>query len=220
VASKGERRENRFYIVIAVLIIFLIFFTILFSGKELTVAYISHEFLDDANWYDSGDRESGSNFLGLEKWTSFTYKVDDDFYNASLSITSFKTLFMMSEDDLISEISNTIIESAEELNIILDKNSKISGSRVVNLEHKTMYIIYNGYLINNEVTDKVIIIGETWNCAVSGTSIVCIGYAQITNNSSEEKIIHWTKLVKDQEGTFGLGEYLGEDGLIFNVKCH
>jgi hypothetical protein len=220
VASRDEGRENRFHIVIAVFIIFLIIFIVFFSGRELTVAYVSHEFLDDANWYDSGDRDSGSNFLGLEKWASFTYKVDDDFYNASLSITSFKTLFMMSEDDLISQTSNTIIESAEELNITLDENSKISGSRVVNLEHKTMYIIYNGYLTNNGVTEKVKIIGETWNCAVSGTSIVCIGYAQITSNSSEEKITHWAKLVIDREGTFGLGEYLGEDGLIFNVKCH
>ena len=80
--------------------------------------------------------------------------------------------------------------------------------------------------------DKIYYIGETWNCGVSGTAIICIGYAQITDNidnNSNENYENFAKIIKDKEGTFR--EYFrnkvsdelifqGENGLIFNVKCH
>jgi len=31
---------------------------------------------------------------------------------------------------------------------------------------------------------------------------------------------YWAKIIRDEEGTFGEGEFQGADGLIFNVKCH
>jgi hypothetical protein len=43
--------------------------------------------------------------------------------------------------------------------------------------------VYNGTDNSKNPSEEVKIIGEVWNCATSGTSIICIGVAQITDNA-------------------------------------
>jgi hypothetical protein len=86
-----------------------------------------------------------------------------------------------------------------------------------------MYTIYEGNDTSKDPYEKIKIIGESWSCGTSGTSIIIIGVAQISdnlNNNTEINTTHWAKIVKDEEGTFGLEEFIGEDGLIYNIICH
>lgn len=144
-------------------------------------------------------------------------------YPASITVTTKKTLFMMSESELMDETIKTIKDASGQ-GITIDDATKISGKRVlINGEHQTRYVVYNGTDNSSGVSENVKVIGETWNCGVSGTSIICIGVAQITDNlHSNNSIVtaHWEKIIRDKEGTFGTGEYIGDDGLLFNVKCH
>ena len=68
--------------------------------------------------------------------------------------------------------------------------------------------------------DSVKIICEVWNCADSGTSIVCIGIAYITNKEIIDVINtdNWEKIVQDLKGT--IDGYIGDMGLIDGIKCH
>ena len=212
---KGDSREYKIYGVIAIFIIVVIVLAIFFSSNQLTEAYIVDNVLD-ANWSeDINERESDSRLWGLEKWGSYTYKTSDSKFPAYVTITSIKTLFMMNEDDLKDQTLNTINQASGH-GIFLQEDTKVTGERMLSNEHKTIYIVYEG---NNTLGEIIKIIGETWNCKESGTSIICIGFAQLTNNS-ETNTNYWTKIIKDKEGTFGLGDFKGEDGLIFNVKCH
>ena len=214
-AFKGESADNKIYAVIAIFIIVVIVLAIFFSSNQLTEAYIVDNILG-VTWSDDiNERAGDSQLYGLEKWASYTYKNNDSRFPAYVTITSFKTLFMMNEDELRDQTFNTIKQASEQ-GIFTSEETKITGERVLANGHKTMYMVYDG---NNTLGEMIKIIGETWNCGSSGTSIICIGFAQITNNS-ETNTAHWTKIIRDKEGTFGLGDFKGEDGLIFNVKCH
>jgi len=163
--------------------------------------------------------ESRDNFgLNKEKW----YKNNNINFPAYITVTSIKTIFMMSEDDLKVQTLDTIKEASNR-GIVIDEASMYTGIRTLNNGHKTTYVIYDGNDTSKEPNEIIKIIGESWNCGTSGTSIICIGLAQLTDNAhnkSELNITYWAKIIKDNEGTFGLEEYKGEDGLIFNVKCH
>lgn len=223
VVFKGGIRENKVYIAIAILIIIVIILGVIFSTNKLTKAYIEDQILGEFWSEDIHEREADSQFLGLEKWASYTYRTNNDTYPAYVTVTSIKTLFMMNENDLKAETIKTINKASEQ-GIVIDKTSEISGQRVTrNGEHKTSFLVYDGNDTSNESFEKIKIIGEYWNCGSSGTSIICIGVAWITDNvhnNSEIITTDWAKIVGDQEGTFGQGEYEVIDGLIFNVKCH
>lgn len=214
--------------VIAVFVILLIILTILFSSSQLTEAYIDQGTLRDAGWFeDRTEKYYEEQLLGLEKQVSYTYKNEDIVYPSYISVTSMKTLFMLSESDLLDKTVETIEEAMQRDGIVLDGSSEVSAHRVLNNEHKSLYIIYNGTFTINNVTEKIMVIGENWNCGVSGTSVICIGFAQITNSTNSnpgENLTYWAKIVKDEMGTFfgnyGSTDFLGTDGLIYNVKCH
>ncbi len=212
---KGDSGNNRIYGVIAIFIVIVIVLAIFLSSNQLIEAYIKDNILD-AKWSeDINERESDTKLFGLEKWVSYTYKNSDSKFPAYVTVTSIKTLFMMNEDELRDQTLNTIKQASEQ-GIFLQEDTKVTGERVLSNDHKTTYITYEG---NNTLGDSIKIIGETWNCKASGTSIICIGFAQLSNNS-ETNTAYWTKIIKDKEGTFGHGYFKGEDGLIFNVKCH
>lgn len=217
-AFKGGSRDNKIYAVIAIFIIVVIVLAVLFSANELNEAKIEDFILGDVWSEDISERDNGSRLLGLEKWISYTYRNNDSIFPAYVTVTSIKTLFMMSEDELRDQTLDTI-QKASEQGIVIDEDTKITGERTLDNEHKTMYIIYNGNDTSKEPYEEIKIIGETWNCGTSGTSIICIGFAQITNNS-QTNTTHWAKIIRDKEGTFGLGDFQGTDGLLFNVKCH
>jgi hypothetical protein len=218
VVFKSGSRDNKIYAIIAVVIIIVVIYAVFFSRSPLRPAIIENEFLDFGWNEDISERKSDSQLLGLEEWISYTYSNNDVNFPSYLSITSFKTLFMMSEEDLIDQTLETI-KKASDQGIVIDEESRINGKRVLNNEHKTMYIIYDGNDTKYEPFEKIKIIGETWNCGISGTSVICIGFAQISNNS-QINTSYWSKIIKDKEGTFGLDEYQGLDGLLFNIKCH
>ena len=220
-SSRSGRGDTKVYAIIAILVVIVLVLTIFFSTNTLREAKIEDEALDDSWIEDIDERDSGSNFLGLEKWVSYTYKNDDILFPSYISVTSSKNLFMISDSDLFQQTLNTINQASEQ-GIILDEDSKITGERVNKEEHKTYYVVYNGTDTSFTPNENIKIIGECWNCGVSGSSVICIGYAQITNHSMEgmSNISYWSKIIRDKEGTFGLGDFQGLDGLIFNVDCH
>jgi len=216
---KGGAKENRIYVIIAVFIIVVVVFAVVFSGRQLMSAYVPDEFLDEGWSENLVERDSGSQFLGLESWYSITYKIDGN-YPASLTVTTFKTLVMMNENELRDKTIETI-EKALERGIAIDTITEFTGERVLKNEHKTMYIIYDGNDTSKDPSEKIKIIGEVWNCGASGTSIICIGVAQITDNlhnNMELNTTYWGKIVRDENGV--IDDFIGEDGLIYNVICH
>ncbi|UCF50157.1 MAG: hypothetical protein JSU91_01360 [Thermoplasmatales archaeon] len=207
---KGGERENRIYIIIAVIIIVVIIFTIFFSTNTLKKAFIEDSFLDDSWFEDIIERREGSQLFGLENWASFTYKNDNLSYPAYVTVTSIKLLFMMNEEDLLEKTEDTIKRISEQ-GIFIDISSRISDKRELKNGHKTTYVIYDGNDTSEEPSERIKIIGETWNCGNSGTSIICIGVAQVTDNASNNSkinIVNWERIIGYQ------------NGLIYNVKCH
>jgi len=221
VTLTDEKKDNRIYLAVAIFIIVVIILTIFFSTNKLISAKIEDDILGSLWIEDIVERDFGSGFLGIEKWASFTYKNNNVTYPAYVTVTTFKTLFMMNEEDLKNKMEETIIDSSKQ-GVSVDLETKITGERTLNNGHKTLYSIYDGNYSSYQVNEKIKIIGETWNCAPSGTSIICIGYAQVTDmahNNSEIDLTYWIKILKDKDGTFG-SDYKGLDGLLFNVKCH
>jgi hypothetical protein len=221
VTLTDEKKDNRIYLAVAIFIIVVIILTIFFSTNKLISAKIEDDVLVNSWIEDIQERDFGSGFLGIEKWASFTYKNNNVTYPAYVTVTTFKTLFMMNEEDLKNKMEETIIDSSKQ-GVSVDLETKITGERTLNNGHKTLYSIYDGNYSSNQVNEKIKIIGETWNCAPSGTSIICIGYAQVTDmahNNSEIDLTYWIKILKDKDETFG-SDYKGLDGLLFNVKCH
>ena len=219
--GKDGKRETLTYIVIAFFVIIVIIFAVIFSNNELELAYIHHNFLGE-NWHeDIAERETGSHLFGLEKFGSLTYKINDK-YPASLTVTTIKTLVMMKENELREKTAETIHQALEG-KIVLNKDTEVIGERVLKNGHKTMYFVYDGNDTSKNPSEKIKIIGEVWNCGTPGTSIISIGVAQVTNNAYGDSNINfssWRKIVMDEIGTFGVGDFQGEDGLIYNVICH
>ena len=125
----------------------------------------------------------------------------------------------MSENELIDQTLETIQKAAEQ-GVILDEDAKITGERTLNDGHKITYTIYDGNDTSMDPYERVKIIGESWNCGTSGTSVICIGFAQITDNlhdNSESNLTHWEKIVGSNAGFLG---FFSDNGLIYNVKCH
>jgi hypothetical protein len=229
VAGRGERSTNRFYIIITFLVVILIILTVFFSGNQLIQAYVVDDFLDEG-WIDSGEREYNERLLGLEKQASFKYIIDsedDDRYPAFLTVTTLKTLFMLDENELLEKTIETINQASVDNNIEIENDSRYSTQRYLKNGHSTIFVVFNGSDNSSDTTEDIVIIGETWNCGPSGTSIICIGVAQITdnvNNNSNPNYTHLIKIIGDEDGTFvdryNSSSFITTDGLIFNVKCH
>jgi hypothetical protein len=221
VAFSEEHRDNRLYLGIAIFIIIVIIFTIFLSTNQLISGKIEDGILG-ASWIeDISERDGGAGSLGLEKWASFTYKNNNLTYPAYVTVTSYKTLLMMNEAELKNKMEETITSSSNQ-GVYVDLETKITGERTLSNGHKTLYSIYDGNYTSSKENEKIKIIGETWNCGASGTSIICIGYAQITDishNKSEINLTYWIKILEDKDGTFGL-DYKNSQGLLYNVKCH
>jgi len=224
-----EKTGNWFYVGIAIFIVVLILLTTLFSTNTLFKAYIEDRFLVNG-WLDSGDRGYSEQLFGLEKQSTFKYIVSsssNENYTAFLTVTSIKTVFMINEQDLLDKTIETIFNAAGARNIIINNSSKLTSSRFLKNGHNTFFVVFNATQTIDDFVENVKIIGETWNCAYSGVSIICIGVVQTTdvkNGNNSENFIHWVKITGDEKGTFkeiySYNDYVDSDGLIFNVKCH
>ena len=215
-----EFKEKRLYVVIAIFIIIVIAFLIFISSNTLTPSYVPDEFLAEGWSEDLNARDSGQNLFGLEKWCSITYTYDGK-YPAYLTVTTIKTIVMMNEEYLQKKTSETIEEAIAD-NIEINKTAMIEGERFLKNGCKTMYIVYNGTTNDKEPYEKVKIIGEVWTNGPTGVSIICIGFAQITDFSddiNEVNYVNWGKIVNDLSGTFGQN-FIGEDGLIYNISSY
>ena len=209
-AFKGVKRDSLIYAIITIVIIIIIIFAVLSSTNQLFSAYIEDGILGDAWSEDINERQGSSSILGLEKWASFTYRNNNYTYPAYVTVTSIKTLFMMNENELLSKTVETINKASGD-GIVIDENSKYTGNRALRNGHNTYYITYDGNDTSKNPPENIKIIGETWSCGVSGTSLICIGFAQITDNAHTNSIVdltYWSKIIRD------------DDGLLFNVKCH
>jgi hypothetical protein len=220
VTTEGISGEKRIYLIIAVFLLVIVIFVFIIGSSQFTPAYIPDSFLESV-WIESlEDRDSGSQLLGLSKWYSLTYKVDSE-YPAYLTVATFKNLLMINEDELRDKTIETIEEKTLQQGLVIDTATKIVGERVLKNNHKTMYIIYNGNDTSKDPNEHFKIIGEVWNCGQSGVSIICIGFAQITDfahNNSVENAFYWQEILRDENGT--IENFIGEDGLIYNVICH
>ena len=214
--------DSRIYIIIAVFILAVVIITFILSSNTLTSAYVPDMILDNGWSENLEERDSGSTFFGLEKWSSITYDNDNERYPAFLSVISKKSLILMNEEEL-SELALSTIENAIQENMIIDYNSLNSGERVTNNSHQTNFFIYDCIDNSSNSSELIKIIGEVWNCGNSGSSIICIGFAQITDNehnNTEINTLYWNKIIRDSEGTFGFGDLQNNDGIIFNIICH
>jgi len=219
VFGKGDAGENLVYLVVAVFVILIVVYAVVFSGRELTPAYVPDDFLDDGWSENLLERDSGSSFFGLESWYSIVYKVDG-LHPASFTISSYKTLFMMNEDDLCDKTTEAIVEASRH-GILVDNSSELSGERFLKNGHKTMYILYDGNDTSKDPVECIKVIGEVWNCGVSGKSIICIGIAQVTDNLHNNTAVNttsWSKIVGDENGE--INGFIDEYGLIYKVICH
>lgn len=219
--NKSNDRETKIYVVVALFIIIVVIFAVVFSNNQFTSAYVPDGSLGGEWGEDLGKRDSSSQFFGLEKFSSLTYKIDGK-YPAYLTVITIKTLVMMNENELRDKTME-VIEQAFEAGITVDEYTEVSGERMLKNGHKTMYIIYDGNDTSKSPSEKIKVIGEVWNCGTSGTSIICIGLAQITDNAHnnpEINISYWGKIIMDDAGTFGTGGFQGTNGLIYNVICH
>ena len=217
-ALNEDRKNKYFYTAISIIVIALIIIIVILSSNSITEAYVNDEYIASGWTEDIEDRYYEVKLFGLEKQASFTYRIDSNF-SSYLTVSTIKTLFLMNENELFDKTIETIKTEAENQNIILNASSKITGSRVLNNSHKTNYVIYEG----EEGLEDIMIIGESYNCGNSDTSIICIGYSQTTYNNTEN-LENWAKIIKDKDGTFediyGSDMFTGRDGLIFNVICH
>jgi len=162
VALKRRLGENKIYAIIAVFILVVIFLAVIFYSSKLTPAIIPYNFLSDDDWSEDIEEFEKDEQL-LSSWYSFTYKNFNDNYPASVTVTSRKTLFMMSESELMDETINAIKDASEQ-GIIVDEATKISGKRVIlDGEHETRYVVFNGTDNSSGVFEDIKVIGETWN---------------------------------------------------------
>ena len=214
----GEQEYHILFNSFPILIIILIL--VLTSGcLSLTAAYVPDAVLTDG-WYENTSlRDTGSQSFGLEKWASATYEIQGD-YPASLTVTTMKNLILMDEQELIQRINETISSTLRE-SITLNENTEITGERALVKGHKTRFMVYDGNETSGNQSNQFKIIGEVWNCGTSGTSIICIGVAQITDyneTTSSEDSTNWEKIVADPAGA--INNIQGGSGLIYNVVCH
>jgi hypothetical protein len=215
--------ENKLYVIIALFVIVVIVLTIVFSGRDLTPARIPFDVLDDDWYWDSENSSKEEGVMGLERFRSFTYRCENDSFPAYVTVSTMKNFFMMDEKDLIDETEDMIISKISDQNIILDKKTRLSGRRTLYNDHNSYYFVYNNATKGEgNSSEKIKIFGEAWNCEKSGTSIICVAIAQISNTSLNVKNydFFWAKIIRDKFGTFGVDEFKGSDGLIYNIICH
>ncbi|MFO7677424.1 MAG: hypothetical protein R6V50_03460 [Thermoplasmatota archaeon] len=200
---------------LGICILLLYICSIHFAGcVELQCAYVNESVISEGWHQNTALRNSGTHFLGLEKWCSVTYEIKGNF-PATLTISSLKTLVLSDKEAIEQQVRYTIEETFVDA-LRLEYNS--SGKRTLDNSHQTLYVLYDG--IDLATDNQIKIIGEVWNCATVGTSIICIGIAYVTNSNIPNVIntIHWEKIVSDRFGT--ISDIIGEDGLINNIKCH
>ena len=192
------------------------FFLILMATGcvELKTAYIPPNALPE-EWIEiTSLQNTGIEFFGLEKWSSIYYEVQDN-TDASLTVTTINTLALTDEDELIDHVNATVYSIFKDRYSL---TSVIEDSRDLLKKHTSKYVIYSGE--NRSLSGSVRIIGEVWNCGITGVSIICLGFVFASYNSSTliNSSTPWSTIVGDPVGS--IDGHVNESGLIYNVRCH
>ena len=194
---------------------FVLLLGVLSSGcVTLTCAYIPDQFLTGGWHENTALRNTGLQLFGMEKWCGVSYEIKGK-YPALLTITTLKTLVLADEAHLL-ESTRTLINDTFQETVTFVPNA--TGTRMIENDHETLFITYEGRdLVQQE---QVRIIGEVWNCPSSGTSLLCVGIAYLTNDEIPGKVHldEWQKMIQDPTGA--IEEAKGDEGLIFHVWCH
>ncbi|MBD3263342.1 hypothetical protein GF374_03105 [Candidatus Woesearchaeota archaeon] len=150
----------------------------------------------------------------MDKWCGSVYEIQGK-YPSTLTLTTLKSLVLADEIELFKKTKNTINNTFQDR---FNLNINSTGTREISKGHQSQFITYNGIDIQNNQSIKVI--GEVWNCASAGISIICIGFSYITNKEFPEiiNIDNWKKIVMDPKGT--IDDLVGDKGLIYNINCH
>ena len=199
-----------------ILLILALLFTLMVSSGcvELKTAYIPPELLQPG-WEEATDlRNTGIEFLSLEKWSSITYTFQIN-TQASLTITTINSLILTDEKELI-KYANTSIQKTFSQHYTL--NIEKQGSRELAMKHTSKYVVYIAQ--NNTINKTIGIIGEVWNCGISGISVICLGYSYIDTNTINpyQNTSTWNAIIGDPLGT--IDNNYKDDGLIYSIRCH
>ena len=216
--ERVKKKQNQTHIRLFIISVGIITLLILSGCTGLKSAYVPDDVLTNG-WHENlALRSSSIQFFGLDRCSSITYEITGR-YPAFLTVTTIKTLVLMDEEELLKQ-TEEIIRNTLHGSVDINESSKTMGERFVKKGHKTLYIVCDGADIGRKKGEMVRIIGEVWNCGVTGTSIICIGVAYVTNKTSTPNYDdeNWKKIVTDPSGS--IGGFTGRDGLIYNVVCH
>ncbi|MEF8848736.1 MAG: hypothetical protein V5A68_06340 [Candidatus Thermoplasmatota archaeon] len=205
---------------IAILIVVVLGFSIFLPGKKIKPAYIKDSILDD--WTENIEkRVSKTKYFGLEEKVTYVYQKDGfTDYPAELTITTYRSILMINEEELKSRTID-MIKNLKKEEITVNEDSLVKGKRKLKNGHESFFLTYNGS--KNNSGKKVKIIGEVWNCGVSHESVICLGITYLPENYTADMVNkyfqNWVKIVADEKGTINKN-YKNKDGLIYNVVCH
>lgn len=181
---------------------------------ELSPVLLEDSQLPDGWVENTALRNTGVQFLGLERWQSFTYQ-NTGGYPASMTITTMKTIVLNDEEQL-QQLLRTTIEEVYGVQFQLNVSSFKQGERLLINGQQSRYFLYNASS-EYPAWSHVRIIGEVWNCVSSGVSVLCHGYAVVSlNNTTSLHSQHWDELVQDPQQT--ISSIAGE-GIIYTIHC-
>ncbi len=206
--------ENKKTLIPPFVILLLLFLTLLSGCIDPHCSSLPTTTLIGGWHENTALRNSGIQLFGLEKWCGSTYEIGGR-YPAILSVNTIRTIMLTSEEELTQQVHNTIINTFN-TTMILQKNR--TGIRTNQQNHETQYIIYDAY--DTIKQEQIKIIGEVWNCPISGTSILCIGIAYLTNHdiSNETVLTQWYRIIGDPQGAIDIQSV--SLGLLYQVRCH
>lgn len=216
----SKRDKKRFTLAVCSLLLLVPILLFASGCLSVTGAYVPESLLTDG-WHENVLlRQRSSEFFGLEQTLTVTYKVQGQ-YPASLTVTTLKKMVLIDEEELPKKILDTVTTTVPE-RIILDVNPTFSGERISNVtRHRNLFFVFEGVDVQDVPSEHVYVIGEAWNCPQSGTSILCVGIAYVTNTVNNTAIwdtTHWRTIVMDPRGIIDGLE--GVTGLIDHVICH
>jgi len=216
-----DRKHMLIILVVLILGLLSIVFVILQNSINIPVAHIPGEILSDEWYEDASLRTSRSYLFGFEQCRSVTYKFKNNDSSAILVIITVKSLGSLSTNELAEKMDYFLQYYTKDKGIIINESSKRSGERVHPNGHKTTYMILRGERQYENITFNIRLISEAWNCDVSGTSVICVGYSYTTYKSETrvyEDNSRYKRIVEDQQGS--IDGLRGDKGLISNVVCH
>lgn len=178
--------------------------------------------------------EPQSEWMGFKKEQVLVYQdraTDGRGYPGTLTVVTLRAISAYSPEALKDLIKEQVRSRAEAAGLAVG-GDPVEGTRTLADGSSTQYFVYSanvtkaGFFTQKDAGAKLI--GEVWNCEASRTSVVAIGFAQVSSRSttaglllpggsSGVKLDTWRELVADKDGA--IEGIKGERGLIDHVTC-